>query len=39
MDPAEDMVGILMTQRMMESPVPPRVFRDFWTAAYQAIDE
>jgi CubicO group peptidase (beta-lactamase class C family) len=38
-DPAEDMVGILMTQRMMESPQPPRVFRDFWTSAYQAIDD
>jgi len=39
LDPAEDMVGILMTQRLMESPVPPRVFRDFWTAAYQAFDD
>ena len=39
LDPAEDMVGILMTQRMMESPEPPRVFRDFWTFAYQAIDD
>jgi CubicO group peptidase (beta-lactamase class C family) len=39
MDPAEDMIGILMTQRMMESPMPPRVFRDFWTSAYQAIDD
>lgn len=39
LDPAEDMVGILMTQRMMDSPVPPRVFRDFWTSAYQAFDD
>ena len=39
LDPAEDMVGILMTQRMMESPRPPRVFTDFWTSAYQAIDD
>ena len=39
MDPAEDMVGVLMTQRMMESPVPPKVFRDFWTSAYRAIDD
>ncbi|QRG68462.1 serine hydrolase domain-containing protein [Brevibacillus choshinensis] len=38
-DPAENMVGILMTQRMMQSPEPPRVFVDFWTSAYQAIDE
>ena len=39
LDPAEDMVGILLTQRMMESPQPPRVFRDFWTSAYQSLDD
>jgi CubicO group peptidase (beta-lactamase class C family) len=39
LDPAEDTIGILMTQRMMEAPTPPRVFRDFWTAAYQAFDD
>ena len=39
LDPAEDMAGILLSQRMMESPEPPRVFRDFWTSAYQAIDD
>ena len=39
LDPLEDMVGVLMTQRMMESPEPPRVFRDFWTGAYQAFDD
>ncbi len=39
LDPVEDMAGILMTQRMMEGPQPPRVFRDFWTSAYQAIDD
>jgi len=39
LDPAEDMIGILMTQRMMDAPVPPRVFRDFWTSAYQAFDD
>jgi CubicO group peptidase (beta-lactamase class C family) len=38
-DPGEDMVGILMTQRLMESPQAPRVFVDFWTSAYQAIDD
>ena len=38
-DPAEDMVGILLTQRMMDSPQPPRVFTDFWTSAYAAIDD
>jgi CubicO group peptidase (beta-lactamase class C family) len=39
LDPAEDTIGILMTQRMMESPTPPKVFRDFWTAAYQAFED
>jgi CubicO group peptidase (beta-lactamase class C family) len=39
LDPAEDMVGVLMTQRMMESPTPPKVFRDFWTSAYQAFED
>ncbi|MFI5031735.1 MAG: serine hydrolase domain-containing protein [Reyranellales bacterium] len=39
LDPAEDMIGILMTQRLMESPVPPKVFRDFWTGAYQAFND
>lgn len=38
-DPAEGMVGILLTQRAMTSPQPPRVFRDFWASAYAAIDD
>ena len=38
-DPREDMVGILMTQRLMESPQPPRAFIDFWTSAYQAFGD
>src|SRR6266536_2911237 len=38
-DPTEDMVGILMTQRAMTSPQHPQIFRDFWTLAYQAIDD
>jgi hypothetical protein len=38
-DPKEEMVGIVMTQRLMDSPVPARVFLDFWTSAYQAIDD
>jgi CubicO group peptidase (beta-lactamase class C family) len=37
-DPANEMIGILFTQRMMDSPEPPRVFTDFWTLAYGAID-
>jgi len=38
-DPAEGLIGILLTQREMTSPGPPAVFRDFWTCAYQAIDD
>jgi CubicO group peptidase (beta-lactamase class C family) len=36
-DPTERLIGILFTQRMMDSPEPPRVFTDFWTTAYQAV--
>ncbi len=36
-DPREDMVTILMTQRMWTSPGPPSVCLDFWTSAYQAL--
>lgn len=38
MDPAEGLIGILLTQRMMDSPEPPRVFTDFWTQAHSAMD-
>jgi CubicO group peptidase (beta-lactamase class C family) len=38
-EPREDMTGILMTQRVWDSPVAPGVNRDFWTSAYQAIDD
>ncbi|HYM04277.1 MAG TPA: serine hydrolase domain-containing protein [Stellaceae bacterium] len=38
-DPAEDLVGILMTQRAWTSPSPPPVCRDFWTSVYQAIED
>jgi len=38
-DPAEELIGILLTQREMTSPLPPKAFRDFWTCAYQAIDD
>lgn len=37
-DPAEGMIGILFTQRMMDSPSPPSVFTDFWTLAYAAME-
>jgi CubicO group peptidase (beta-lactamase class C family) len=36
-DPAEGMIGILFTQRMMDSPEPPKIFTDFWTTAYGAM--
>jgi CubicO group peptidase (beta-lactamase class C family) len=38
-DPNENLTGILLTQRMMDSPQPPRVMVDFWTSVYQAIDD
>jgi CubicO group peptidase (beta-lactamase class C family) len=37
-DPAEQMIGILFTQRMMDSPEPPKVFTDFWNLAYGAVE-
>jgi CubicO group peptidase (beta-lactamase class C family) len=37
-DPEEGMIGILFTQRMMDSPAPPKVFTDFWTLAYEAME-
>jgi CubicO group peptidase (beta-lactamase class C family) len=39
MDPKEDMVAILMTQRLWDSPAVPPIYLDFWTQAYQAIDD
>ena len=38
-DPKEEMITILMTQRAWQSPEPPPILRDFWTLAYQAIDD
>jgi CubicO group peptidase (beta-lactamase class C family) len=38
-DPHEDLVGILMTQRAWTSPVQPLVCQDFWTSVYQAIED
>jgi CubicO group peptidase (beta-lactamase class C family) len=38
-DPKEDLIGVLLTQRLMESPEPPQAFVDFWTQAYAAIDD
>jgi CubicO group peptidase (beta-lactamase class C family) len=36
-DPAEDLIGILLTQRVWDNTGPITMF-DFWTSAYQAID-
>ncbi len=38
-DPKEDLVGILLTQKMWTNPVPPPVCADFWTLSYSAIAE
>jgi CubicO group peptidase (beta-lactamase class C family) len=38
-DPNEEMVTVLLTQRAWTSPNPPDVCRDFWTCAYQAIED
>jgi len=38
-DPREEMITILMTQRAWTSPSPPDICLDFWTSAYQAIDD
>ena len=35
-DPATGLVGIHLTQRLMESPEPTAVFTDFWTGARAA---
>jgi CubicO group peptidase (beta-lactamase class C family) len=38
-DPEEELFGILMTQRVWDSPSPPAVLLDFWTSVYGAIDD
>lgn len=38
-DPKEEMVTILMTPCAWSSPSPPNICLDFWTSAYQAIDD
>jgi hypothetical protein len=37
-DTRRGLTGILLTQRMVMSPEPTQVVRDFWAAAYDAID-
>ncbi len=38
-DPREELVGVLMTQRRPDWLALPPVVSDFWTATYQLIDE
>jgi CubicO group peptidase (beta-lactamase class C family) len=38
-DPHEDIIGILMTQRRPDVLNMPPVIADFWTSLYQAIDD
>jgi CubicO group peptidase (beta-lactamase class C family) len=38
-DPAEDLTLILLTQQAFTSPRLPVINRDFWTSAYQALDD
>jgi CubicO group peptidase (beta-lactamase class C family) len=38
-DPGEHLIGILLTQAAFTGPTPPAVVRDFWTSAYQALDD
>lgn len=37
-DPVQDLIGIPFTQRMIDSPEPPKLFMDFWTLAYSALN-
>ena len=37
-DPKEELVGVLMTQRRPDELALPPVIRDFWTSVYQLID-
>lgn len=38
-DPTEGLVGILMTQRLFDAIAAPPTYLDFWTSAYQAIED
>jgi CubicO group peptidase (beta-lactamase class C family) len=37
-DPKNDFIGILLTQRLMDSPEPPAVYEDFWMHAYRTLE-
>ncbi|MCY1083303.1 serine hydrolase domain-containing protein [Archangium lansingense] len=36
-DPETGVIGVLLTQRMMDSPTAPAAFVDFWRTAYEAL--
>ena len=36
-DPTEDLIGILMTQRAWDEAAYPTIYTDFWTGVYQAL--
>lgn len=36
-DPETGLIGVLLTQRTMDSPTAPAAFVDFWRAAYEAL--
>ena len=38
-DPREELIGVFMTQRSPDVIAIPAYIRDFWTSAYQAIDD
>jgi CubicO group peptidase (beta-lactamase class C family) len=38
-DPREELIGILMTQRLWDASGAPVVLLDFWTSVYGAIDD
>ena len=38
-DPNEDLTLMLLTQRMMRSPLPEPIYSDFWALTYQALDD
>jgi CubicO group peptidase (beta-lactamase class C family) len=39
LDPASNTTGVLLTQRMMESPQPPPTYVDFWKRVFETTSE
>jgi CubicO group peptidase (beta-lactamase class C family) len=38
-DPAEGLIGVMLTQAAFTSPTAPPMLLDFWTGAYQALED